>query len=133
LSEPPDRFETIAWVYSQSELAVLLSLFEHEDIFLHPVTRHHIAANWALTVALGGVEIRVHPEDAERARALLAGIDRTPFSRGVFSDNRWLDGAIMVILALAGLFAAPARIPAHFVAPRSIAGRPDQARPRRRT
>jgi hypothetical protein len=127
------EFETLAWVYSQGELAVLLCLLEHEDIFVLPITRHHISADWRLTVALGGVEIRVRPEDAERAWALFAGVDRTPFSRGIFSDNRWLDGAIMVILALAGLFAAPARIPAHFVEPRSVAGRPAQARPRRRT
>jgi hypothetical protein len=126
-------FETVAWVYSQSETAVLLSLLAHEDIFVLPLGLRHIGVDYARTIALGGVEIRVHRDEAERARALFAGIDRTPFSRGIFSDNRWLDGAIMVILALAGLFAAPARIPAHFVEPRSIAGRPDQARPPGRT
>ncbi len=123
------EFETVAWVYSQSETAVLLSLLAHEDIYVLPLGLRHIGVDYVLTLALGGVEIQVHQGEAERARVLLAGIDRTPFSRGIFSDNRWLDGAIMVILALAALFAAPARIPAHFVAPRSVAGRPTETPP----
>jgi hypothetical protein len=115
--EDEDRFETVAWVYSQSELAVLLSLFAHEDIYLLPIGRGHASVAWGNTLALGGIEVRVHAAEAEDARALLAGIDRTPFRRGVFSDNRLVDGLIMVVLAVAGLFVPPARIPAVFVAP----------------
>ena len=108
-------------------------MWRHENICVLPLGLRHIGVDYALTIALGGVEIRVHRDEAERVRVLLADIDRTPFSRGIFSDNRWLDGAIMVILALAGLFAAPARIPAHFVAPRSFAGRPAEVPPLGRT
>jgi hypothetical protein len=117
--EAPDRFETIAWVYSQTELAVLLSRLEHEDIHVLPVARGHASVEWGLTLALGGIEVRVHAAEAEEARTLLAGIDRTPFRRGVFSDNRLVDGVVMVVLALAGLFVPPARMPAEFVAPRT--------------
>lgn len=120
-----DRFETIAWVYSQSELAVLLSLLAHEDIYVLPIGRGHASVAWGNTLALGGIEVRVHAAEAEYARALLAGIDRTPFRRGVFSDNRLIDGFVMVVLAVVGLFAPPARIPAEFVAPRVAARRAD--------
>jgi hypothetical protein len=118
----PD-FETVAWVYSQSELAVLLSLLAREDIHVLPIARHHAGVDYALTLALCEIEIRVHAGEAEAVRLLLAGVDRTPFRRGIFSDNRWLDGVIMAILFVAGLFAPPARIPAHFVAPRTVAAR----------
>ncbi|HYI47688.1 MAG TPA: hypothetical protein VEX35_04410 [Allosphingosinicella sp.] len=120
---PGPDFETVAWVYSQSELAVLLSLLAHKDIHVLPIARHNAGVDYALTTALGGVEIRVHAEEAEKVRQLLAGIDRTPFRSGIFSDNRWLDGIVMVILFVAGLFAPPARTPAHFVAPRTVAAR----------
>jgi hypothetical protein len=118
----PD-FETVAWVYSQSELAVLLAMLAYEDIYVLPIARHNASVDYALTLALGGIEIRVHREQAEETRALLAGIDRTPFRRGIFSSNIWLDGAIMVVLLVAGLFAPPARAPAHFVPPRVAAVR----------
>ena len=35
----PDRFETVACVYSPSDLALLLSLFESEDIFVLTTAR----------------------------------------------------------------------------------------------
>ena len=71
----------------------------------------------------GGIEVRVHAAEAEDARALLAGIEPAPFRRGVFSDNRLVDGVVMVVLALAGLFLPPARMPAEFVAPRAAVRR----------
>ncbi|HST37772.1 MAG TPA: hypothetical protein VLK25_14235 [Allosphingosinicella sp.] len=119
------EFETVAWAYSQSETAVLLSRLAHEDIHILPVSRHHVSVDYPITLALGGVTIMVHHEEAERARQLLAGIDRTPFAGRIFSDNRWLDCLIMLILFVGGLFLAPARIPAHFVAPQTAARRAD--------
>jgi hypothetical protein len=121
--ENDDSFETIAWVYSQSELAVLLSLLANEDIYVLPIGRGHASVAWGNTLALGGIEVRVHMAEAENARGLLAGIDRTPFRRGVFSDNRLVDCVVMVVLAIAGLFIPPARIPADFVAPRAAVRR----------
>ena len=72
--EDEDRFEIIAWVYSQSELAVLLSFLANEDIHVLPIARGHASVDWGFTLALGGIEVRVHAAEAERARALLAGI-----------------------------------------------------------
>ncbi|HMJ93177.1 MAG TPA: hypothetical protein VK472_03660 [Allosphingosinicella sp.] len=115
MSDAPDRFETIAWVYSQTELAVLLSLLKNEDIYVLAIGRGHVSVQWGITLALGGVEIRVHPADAAGARALLAGIDRTPSRRGVFCEDRLLDILILLILFFLGCFAVPSRLPATFV------------------
>jgi hypothetical protein len=123
--EDSDRFETLAWVYSQSELAVLLSRLAHEDIYVLPIARWNASVDFGLTLAFGGIELRVHPAEAEEARILFAGIEPTPFRRGVFSDNRLVDGVVMVVLALAGLFLPPARMPADFVAPRAVVRRAD--------
>jgi hypothetical protein len=114
-ADPPDRFATIAFVYSQTELAVLLSLLANEDIYVLPIARGHASVEWHLTVALGGIEIRVHAADAAAARALLAGIDRTPFRGRILFDNRLLDVAAVLLLFFTGLFLPPARIPAHFI------------------
>ena len=112
---PSDRFETIAFVYSQTELAVLLSLLEHEDIWVVPVGRGHVSSQWTATVALGGVELRVHPADSGRARALLAGIDPVQVWRGFFFRNRLLDVVLILLLLAMGWMAPPARLPAAFV------------------
>jgi len=76
-ADPPDRFATIAFVYSQSELAVLLSLLANEDIYVLPIGRDHGSVAWYLTVALGGIEIRVHATDAAAARALAESCSTT--------------------------------------------------------
>lgn len=123
--EAPDRFETIAYVYSQSELAILLSLMMSAGIFVLPIGRGHASVCWTLTIALGGVEIRVLARDAAAARALLAGIDRAPFARGILFDNRLLDAIAMLFLFCVSLFAPPARIPACFVLEKSAAARRD--------
>jgi hypothetical protein len=74
-----DRFSTIAWVYSPSDLALLLALLENEGIFVLCVGRGHAAADPAMATALGGVELRVHAGEADAAHALLAGLDPAPF------------------------------------------------------
>ena len=114
MSEAPDRFETVAWVYSQSDLAIILSLLEHEDIWVLPVGYHHISVQWSWTIALGGVELRVHAEDAVAARALFADAARAPCRRGVFADNRLLDILIVLLLFATSFFAPPARMPPEF-------------------
>lgn len=111
----PDRFETIAFVYSQPELAVLRALLEHEDIWVAPVGRGHISVDWTITVALGGVALRVHEADAARARARLAEIDPVQVWRGYFFRNRLLDLVLILLLLLLALAAPPARLPAFFV------------------
>jgi hypothetical protein len=103
----------------------LLSRLEHEDIYVLPIARWNASVDWGMTLALGGIELRVHAAEAEAARALFAGIEPTPFRRGVFSDNRLVDGVVMVVLAIAGLFIPPARIPAVFAAPQAAVRRVD--------
>jgi hypothetical protein len=43
--DTPDRFETVAFVFRSSDLALLLSLFESEDIFVFTVGRWHASAD----------------------------------------------------------------------------------------
>lgn len=120
-AEAPDRFETIAYVYSQPELAVLLSLFGWEDIFILPINRHTISVAPSLAIALGGVQLRVHPADADRARALLATIDQSrAFWGPVFFRDRLADAILILALFLLGL-APIARIPAEFILERPAA------------
>jgi hypothetical protein len=84
----PDRFETVAWVYSQSDLALLLSLFEHADIHIQKIGYRHASVAWHLTTALGGIALRVHEEDGNDARALLGGLEYPPY-RAPFFTGLW--------------------------------------------
>lgn len=112
-----DRFETVAYVYSQTELALLLSLFETENIWVVPTAYHQVAAQWWMAVALGGIELRVHEADAEAAWALLATLERPVFKQRIFSDFRVVEWLLILGLFVTGFFVPPARIPAHFQIP----------------
>lgn len=122
-ADDPDRFETIAYVYSQPELAVLLSLFGWEDIFILPINRHILSVAPQLTVALGGVQLRVHPADADRARALLATIDQSQtYWEPLYFRDRLADAILILAFFLLGM-APVARIPAEFILERPAAAR----------
>ena len=90
MSRPPapDRFETVAYVYSQSDLALLLSLFGHAGIHIQMIGGRHASVEWDLTTALGGIALRVHEEDGDDARSLLAGLDPIPY-RVPFFTGLW--------------------------------------------
>jgi hypothetical protein len=94
-------FETVAWVYDPSDLALLLSLFESEGIWVWPLGRQHAAIDWPLTTALGGVSLRVHVEDAFDARMILASLPAIPFRAPLTISSALL----MLLLFL--LFQAP--------------------------
>ncbi len=79
-----DRFETVAWVYSPSDLALLLSKFVDAGIHVQRVGLGHAAADPGMTTALGGVALRVREADAAEARALLAGLDAIPHRAPLF-------------------------------------------------
>lgn len=98
-------FATIAYVYSQSDLALLMSVFESEDIHLLAVGRLHIAANPGLATALGGVALRVHAEDAEDARVVLASLDPIPYRASLFTGSFPVDILFLVLMML--VFAVP--------------------------
>jgi hypothetical protein len=102
----PDRFETVAYVYSQSDLALLLSLFEHADIYLQQIGSRHASVEWALTIALGGIALRVHEEDGDDARALLAGLEYPPY-RAPFFTGLWPIYLAFLALAVFALGVAP--------------------------
>ena len=115
MTRAPDRFEVVAIVYDQPQLALLLALFESERIWVVPTSYYHATAQWSLTVGLGGVQLRVLEPDAPAARRLLSEIDPSLSPRSVFSDNRFVESLLILGLFLVGFFAPPARIPAHFL------------------
>ena len=116
-SQSSDPFVTVAYVYDQQELALLLSRFEDAGIWVVPLGYHHAAAQWNFTVALGGVQLLVLREEAQLAAELLARIEPRTFHSRIFSDHVFVDVILLVGLFLVGLFAPPARIPASFVIP----------------
>jgi len=119
MSDDPDRFVTVAWVYDVGELALLLSLFEREGIPVVPTTYDHATLQWTLKVALGGNRLRVHAEDADAALDLLAGLERTPqTSVRFFARDKLVDILLVLLLFFLGGLAAPARIQAEFAVAR---------------
>jgi hypothetical protein len=101
----PDRFEIVAYVYSQSDLALLLSLFENEGIHVSSATRGTASVWLGLTTALGGTELRVHAEEAEDARALLGSLDQPPCRAKLFTGSFPIDLLFLVLMLYA--FAVP--------------------------
>ena len=67
-----DPFETVVIAYSQPQAAVLMSLFQWHGIPAYAQNIEMVRANSPLTLALGGIPIRVHREAVADARALLA-------------------------------------------------------------
>lgn len=67
-----DPFETVVIAYSQPQAAVLMSLFQWHGILAYAQNIEMVRTNTPLTLALGGIPIRVHREAAAEARALLA-------------------------------------------------------------
>jgi hypothetical protein len=114
VSEATDRLETLAWVYSPAELAVMLSWLRSADVSVFPMSARHISVQPALAVALGGVELRVRREDAPRARALLAGIEAGAFRGALFANNRLIEALVLLLLFFMFTLVGPARIPASF-------------------
>ena len=108
----PDRFETVAWLYSQSDLAILLSLLKWADIPVQTVGRGHASVDWSLTTALGGVPVRVRAEDGDDARALLAELDPSP-NRARLLTGFWpIDLAFFAaIIFVLGVGSPPRQIP----------------------
>ena len=110
-----DRFVTVARVYDQGELALLLSLFERADTWVVPITRGHVSVNWPWTVALGGVRLRVHEEDVDVALALLAGLERRPQeSVRFFFKDKLADLLLILLFFFLFALAPPPRIQAEF-------------------
>ena len=109
-----DRFEKVAIAYSQPELAALRSCLEGHGIWTVSISQGHASADVGLTLALGGIAIRVHSDDAEEARAILAGIEQARYRGRIYTDNRLIDLALTVMILAFGV-PPPARLPAVFL------------------
>jgi hypothetical protein len=114
-----DRFETVAWVYNPSDLALLLSKFIQADIFVHRGSEGHITANPGWTTALGGVALRVREDDAAAARALLAELDPVPYRERLFPGLL----PVFLIMALFAIGSPPRQIPTFLIG--DVAARPE--------
>ena len=73
-----DPFDTVVIAYSQPQAAVLMSLFQWHGIPAYAQNIEMVRANSPLTLALGGIPIRVHREAAPAARELLAAAIADP-------------------------------------------------------
>ena len=108
---PGEPLQTVAIAYSQTQLALLLSRLENEGIWVAPASYHQIAAQWWMTVALGGVAVQVREFDAETARTLLSSLEPYAFRERIFSAYRPVELVLIAGLFVTGFFVPPARIP----------------------
>ena len=115
-----DRLVTIAAVYSRGELYALLGLLRTNGIFAATVGENHARVDWAIVVALGGVQVQIRAHDVPLAAELLESVDPRPWRGPVFAPSRAVDIALMLLLFVVGMGTPPpARIPAaYFIAPR---------------
>jgi hypothetical protein len=107
---PHDPFELIAIVYSQDELALLTSRLHSEGIWVISHSAGQIAVDVGWTLALGGVKLFVHREQAGIARDLLRRDGPWERTTGVYVRSRALDLLLALMLALVAGVATPARI-----------------------
>jgi hypothetical protein len=107
--------ELVAVVYSQDELALLTSRLRSESIWVVEQGARHVALDWALTVALGGVRLLVHRADAADARLVLAQTTRRDRGKGVFAQERLLDLLMALVLVMVSGIPPPARMPAWLI------------------
>ncbi|MEA3065527.1 MAG: putative prokaryotic signal transducing protein [Sphingomonadales bacterium] len=101
----------IASVYDRSELGLVRAWLESRGIWTSTIGDGHVAVQWPLAIALGGVRLTVRVEDYARAAELLAGLEPYRFARGLFSSNRLVDAALILMLFFLTFVPPPARIP----------------------
>ncbi|MGE8585034.1 MAG: hypothetical protein ACN6O9_19910 [Agrobacterium tumefaciens] len=75
MERPSDRLVTIATGYGMAETAVTCSFLRAYGIHTTVPSAHIVSVNWHLTVAFGGMEIRVPEWQRHEARLLLDSID----------------------------------------------------------
>jgi hypothetical protein len=107
---PDDPFELIAIVYSQDELALLTSRLHSEGIWAISHSALQIAVDVGWTLALGGVKLFVHREQADVARDLLRSDEPWERTSGVYARSRALDLLLALMLALVAGVPTPARM-----------------------
>ncbi|RXZ44255.1 putative signal transducing protein [Crenobacter cavernae] len=70
---------TIAAFSTPFEAHLARGRLEAEGVTAWVVHEHHVAANWMLSNALGGVKVQVDERDAARAAAILDAVDAGEF------------------------------------------------------
>jgi hypothetical protein len=110
----------IASVYDRSELGLVRAWLGSHGIWTSTVGEGHLAVQWPLAVALGGVRLMVRVEDFGRAVVLLADREPYRFACGIFFRSRLADAAVILMLFVLTFVPPPARIPGtYYVARRA--------------
>ena len=69
------NFQTIAVFNYPFEIVVLKSILEHKNIPFLFLNEHLIAANPMASIAYGGIQLKVHPNDFETVQAILDNLN----------------------------------------------------------
>lgn len=115
-----DPFETVAIAYSQPQAAVILSLFEWNGIPAYAANLETVRASTPLTLALGGIPIRVLREAAAEAREILTeSVERTPEEEESEAPAETLSDRVAMVgfVGVLGMMAVapPPRLPVEIV------------------
>jgi len=113
MAPSPDRFETVAYIYSPSDLALLLSLLGHQGFHVQTAGHGHASVQPGLTTALGGVEVRVHEFDAADARRLLTQLDPEQYRAPLLLGFWPLDLVFFLVVGLLGMAPPPRQLPCY--------------------
>ena len=103
-----DSYETVAITYGQPETVVMLSMFAWYGVPAYASGLGH-AQVWPLAVALGGIQVRVHPDSAADARALLAEVAQQPAAVRPRMTHNPVTRTLAYAIALLGGFPIPTR------------------------
>ena len=103
-----DSYETVAIIYGQPETVVMLSMFAWYGVPAYASGLGH-AQVWPFAVALGGMEVRVHPDSAADARALLAEVAQQPRAVRPRMTRNPVTRTLAYAIALLGGFPIPIR------------------------
>jgi len=77
---------TVAWFLCPWDAHIVRGLLQSEDVPAFLVSEHHVWAKWPISVALGGVRIRVPPSYAVRAREILRARIDGEYERALESE-----------------------------------------------
>ncbi|WP_439571423.1 hypothetical protein [Sphingomonas sp.] len=102
-----DPFETVVIAYSQPQAAVLMSLFEWHGIPAYAQNIETVRTQTPLTLALGGIPIRVRLDAVADARALLAEAVTDPEPAPSSSPSRRVMGGLNALICYLFAGAAP--------------------------
>ncbi|MCY6382019.1 hypothetical protein [Hoeflea prorocentri] len=83
------NLETIAVVYDLPAALCLKSALESQGILVFVDGLHHASVDWWVTVALGGMQVRVIDRDATAARDYLQHVEGERVPQSPISSDIW--------------------------------------------